>query len=390
MTIRLGYRITVLAMAVWPASSPCAPLFDSDETLSISIEAPMRQLLRQRDNDREFDAVLTYSDGAGIEQRLDLKLTTRGRSRLEICDFPPLRLIFDADEFTDTVFADQHRLKMVTQCKRGSRGEDWVMQEFGIYRAYNAITDYSYRVRWLEVIFRDTESTRWQKVQGVFLIESTGEAGRRLQRKSIRPPEIRTGQLSVIETSRNMLFQYLIGNTDFAVKRGPSGEGCCHNGRVLAPPDRDDDWVILPFDFDQAGIINTDYALPDANLPITRVSNRLYRGFCSHNTVLPDTIALFDEHRSDITNALLPPGLSKSRHKRALRFIDRFYDTVDDSQKLQREILDKCRGPRSSPEPSTQVPANPVTPSLFRFCFDQRDRRGACRDSRDRAHAAAV
>jgi len=306
----------------------------------------MRQLLRQRDNDQEFDAVLIYSDGAGVEQRRDLKLTTRGRSRLELCEFPPLRLIFDADEFTDTVFADQRRLKMVTQCKRGSRGEDWVMQEYGIYRAYNVITDYSYRVRWLEVVFRDTESTRWQKVQGVFLIESTGEAARRMQRKSIRPPEIRPEQFAVVETSRNMLFQFLIGNTDFAVKRGPSGEACCHNGRVLAPLEQDDDWVVLPFDFDQAGIINTDYALPDANLPIRRVSTRLYRGFCSQIAVLPETIALFNESRSDITAALLPLGIRKSRHKRALQYIDRFYDTVNDTQTLKQEILDKCRGPR--------------------------------------------
>jgi len=350
MTLRLGYQIAVLAaifaIAALPVTAGGAPLFDSNETLSVRLEAPMRQLLRHRESDQKYGAVLTYTDTAGIEQNLNLKLATRGRSRLEVCDFPPLRLIFNPDDASATVFADQRRLKMVTQCKRGGRGEDWTLQEYGIYRAYNVITDYSYRVRWLEVDFRDTESTRWQKIQGTFLIESTDAAARRVQRKSIGPPQVRSEQFSVVETSLNMLFQYLIGNTDFAVKRGPSGEACCHNGRVLAPPDRYDDWVVLPFDFDQAGIISTDYALPDANFSIRRVSTRLYRGFCAQNSVLSDSIALFNDRRSDITAALLPPGLSKSRHKRALRFIDRFYDTVNDPQKLQREILDKCRGPR--------------------------------------------
>ncbi len=346
MTIRLCYRLAVLTIAAWPVHSLGGPLFDSDEPLSVTIEAPMRALLRQRQRDREYDAVLSYTNATGVEQHLDLRLTTRGRSRLEVCDFPPLRLIFNPDDSRATVFEGQRRLKMVTQCKRGSRGEDWLLQEFGIYRAYNAISDYSYRVRWLDVIFRDTESTRWQKVQGAFLIESTGEAARRLQRKSIAPPQVWPEQFSPVETSRNMLFQFLIGNTDFAVKRGPSGEACCHNGRVLAPPERDDEWVVLPFDFDQAGIISTDYALPDARFPIRRVSIRLYRGFCSQNAVLPESIALFNERRSDITAALLPPGLTKSRHKRALRYIDRFYDIVNDTQKLKREILDKCRGPR--------------------------------------------
>ncbi len=358
MTIRLSYQIAALAIAAWPGNSPGAPLFESNDMLSVTIVAPMRTVLRQRDSDREYDAVLSYADTSGVEQHLNLRLTTRGRSRLEVCDFPPLRLIFDPDDSGATVFEDQRRLKMVTQCKRGDRGADWLLQEFGIYRAYNAISDFSYRVRWLEVNFRDTESTRWQRVQGAFLIEPTGKAAKRLQRKSIGPSQIRPEQFSDVEIGRNMLFQYLIANTDFAVKRGPSGEACCHNGRVLALPDRDRDWVVLPFDFDQAGIISTDYALPDANFSIRRVSTRLYRGFCSQNAVLPETIALFNERRGAITAALVPPGLTKSRHKRALRFINRFYDTVNDSEKLKREILDKCRGPRSSPEPESQPPSN--------------------------------
>ncbi len=354
-TTRLSYRLVVLAIAAVPANLQSATLFESDDTLTVTIEAPMRQLLRQRRSDREYDAVLSYTDASGVGRRLNFRLTTRGRSRLEVCDFPPLRLIFESKDSSATVFENQHRLKMVTECKRGSRGRDWVLQEFGIYRAYNAITDYSYRVRRLEVTFRDTESTRWQRVQRAFLIEPTAEVARRLQRESIRPPQVRPEQYSVVETTRNMLFQYLIGNTDFAVKRGPSGEGCCHNGRVLAAPDRHDDWVVLPFDFDQAGVIDTDYARPDGRLPIKRVSARLYRGFCWQNTMLPQSIALFNEHRSDITDALLPPGLKKSTTTRALRFIDRFYDIVSDPRKLKREILDKCRGPYSLPERKSNV-----------------------------------
>ncbi len=354
-TTRLSYRIVVLAIAAVPANLQSATLFESDDTLTVTIEAPMRQLLRQRRSDREYDAVLSYTDASGVGRRLNFRLATRGRSRLEGCDFPPLRMIFESEDSRATIFENQYRLKMVTQCKRGNRGRDWVLQEFGIYRAYNAITDYSYRVRRLEVTFRDTDSTRWQRVQHAFLIEPTGEAARRLQRESIRPPKVRPEQFSVVETTRNILFQYLIGNTDFAVKRGPSGEGCCHNGRVLAAPGRHDDWVVMPFDFDQAGVINTDYALPDPKLPIKRVSVQLYRGFCWQNTMLPQSIALFNEHRSDITNALLPPGLGKSRNTRALRFIDRFYDIVSDPRELRRKILDKCRGPNSLPERKTTV-----------------------------------
>lgn len=306
----------------------------------------MRELLRRRHSNPEFDAELTYTDAAGVVYQLAFRLTTRGRSRLESCSFPPLRLIFDPNTAKGTIFEDQRRLKMVTQCKRGRRGADWVLQEFGIYRAYNVITDFSYRVRRLEVTFRDTKSSKWQRVQTTFLIESTGEAARRLKRDSIEPPQIEPEQFSVLETTHQLLFQYLIGNTDFAVKRGSSGEKCCHNGRVLAESGREVNWVVLPFDFDQAGAINTDYAMPHARLPIRKVSSRLYRGFCWQNSTLPQSIAEFNEHRGDITEALLQVGLAKSSRAREKRFIDRFYEIVNDADTLKREITNQCRGPR--------------------------------------------
>ncbi len=232
---------------------------------------------------------------------------------------------------------------MVNQCEVGSDGRDWLLLEFGIYRAYNAITDYSYRVRRLEVTFRDTESTRRPRVRPAFLIEATGEAARRLGRISIRPPRIKSGQFSIAETTHHILFQYLIANTDFSVRLGPADEGCCHNGRVLAVPEQESDWVILPYDFDQAGVINTDYALPSDKLPIRQVSTRFYRGFCWQNEMLTQSIALFNEHRGDINAALSPPGLGKSDKSRALKFVDRFFDIVNDPKKLQKNILDKCR-----------------------------------------------
>lgn len=342
-TTRLSLKIAVLAIAAVPANTQAVPLFDSNDTLSITIEAPFRQMLRHRPSPEEYDAVLSYTDAAGVGHRLKFILTTRGRSRLELCGFPPLRLTFNPDESGATIFESQRRLKMVTQCKKGSNGRNWLLQEFGIYRAYNAISDFSYRVRRLEVTYRDTDSERWQQVQPAFLIESTSAAARRLQRKSIRPSQVNSNQFSPVETTHNLLFQYLIANTDFSIKRGPSGEKCCHNGRVLTVPERQYDWVVLPYDFDQAGIIRTNYASPHSKLPISRVTTRLYRGFCWQNTMLAQSIALFNEHRSEITDALLPAGLGKTKRKRALDFVDRFYEIVNDPEQYERKILDKCR-----------------------------------------------
>jgi len=345
--------ISVFLLGLGGGVALASPLFDSEEVLSVSIEAPMRELIRQRLDKAEYDAVVQVTDASGAIRKLPARIAPRGNARLEVCSFPPLRLDFDRDQVTGTLFEGQQELKIVTQCGRGDAKQTWLLLEYGLYRAYNELTDFSYRVRKLEVTFQDSESKRWQRTTPAFVIESTEEAAERLARQPLRPPEIRSEQFEPFQTTLNVLFQFLIANTDFAIKRGPAGEGCCHNGRVLTPPGAEDNWVVLPYDFDQAGIIATDYALPDERLGIRRVTSRLYRGFCWHNESLPAAIAVFNERRERLTAVILAEVQSDWRQKRARQFIDAFYEIINDPRELETQLTAKCRGAESFPVQKT-------------------------------------
>lgn len=340
-----------------PGTAVAAPLFDSQETLSVIIEAPIAELLRQRKKEPELAGTLRYTDAAGEEFALDIILETRGNSRLEFCDFPPLKIRLDPKQTAGTLFEGQRRLKLVTKCMRSRSADDWLSLELGAYRAFNVITPRSYRTRQLVVTYRDPESRRHDLVDPAFFIEADRLVGKRLELKRIRPPQVDPAQMSLAHTTHNMLFQYLIANTDFSVKQGPSGEGCCHNARVFARAGTQRDFTIIPFDFDQAGIVNTGYGIPADGLGIRKVTTRLYRGFCWQNEALLDSIGLFNENRSRIEAAFLSDGLSRSRSRRLQRYIDGFYDTINDPKELQKRLLDKCRGPES-----LALRASPVSP----------------------------
>ncbi len=337
------------------------PLFDRQETLDVVIEAPIRELDRKRHEKPEFSGTFRYTDASGTERALAIKVSPRGHSRLEVCNYPQLKIDFDRDEIEGTLFAGQNKLKLVRQCTRGNTGSDWLNLEYGVYNAYNVITDNSFRVRKLNVTYRDTESRGRDRVQPAFFLEDDDDMAERLNRRHIRPPQVDPTQLAVVETTHDMLFQYLIGNTDFAVKRGPSGEGCCHNGRVIAEAGEQHDWIVVPYDFDYAGIINTKYAVPAEALPIGRVTTRLYRGFCWQNDLLPDSIDLFNQKRSEIEVALIPAGVSKRKVRHVTKYVDRFYEIINDSKELQKRIMDKCRGPYSLP-----VRESPVSPGYVK------------------------
>jgi len=299
-------------------------------------------LLRQAKEKPLLPGRLSYLNGAGERVALNLEITTRGRSRLDVCSFPPMSIVLNPDETDSTLFAGQHKLKIVNPCNDGPKFLDYLRQEYGIYKAGNVLSEYSFRVRWLNVTYRETGKKRKETVKQAFFIESEEEAAQRLGMAPVRTPVVKLEQLNPVETSIFGLFQYLIANTDWSIKKGPGTEDCCHNGKLIGVPGSHDNWVVLAYDFDQSGLINTDYALPSEGLGIGTVRNRLYRGRCLHNKLLPATISLFNDRRQEIEAALVPQSLTSRSRRSALSYIDRFYRTINDSDELGKEIKSHC------------------------------------------------
>jgi hypothetical protein len=318
------------------------PLFNDDETLDLIIEVPMKTLLAKAKKKPVLPGYLRYRDASGGEVSIALDITTRGRSRLEYCDFPPLSITLNHDQVGSTLFAGQKTLKIGTQCRKGNKYLNYQQQEVGIYEAYKLLTPYSFRVRKLSITFRDSESKRKDEVHPAFFIESAGEVASRLGMAVVHQPSIKVAQLDEEQTSIYTLFQYLIANTDWAITKGPGDEDCCHNGKLIGRPGTEENWVVLPYDFDQSGLINTEYALPALGLGISTVRTRLYRGECRHKDRLDETIALFNDQRDRIEAALLPESLTPGARKKALAYIQEFYTTINDAEELNKEVIENC------------------------------------------------
>lgn len=318
------------------------PLFADNETLNLVIEVPMKTLLREAKQNPVLPGYLRYVDASGSEVSIAIDITTRGRSRLSYCDFPPLSISLDRYQVESTLFIGQRKLKIGTQCKKGAKYLNYLEQEFGIYKAYNLLSDYSFRARKLKITYRDSAKKRKDEVHPAFFIESDHEVASRLGMEVFKRPTITVSQLDAEQTNIYSLFQYLIANTDWAITKGPGAEDCCHNGKLIGPPGTEENWVVLPYDFDQAGLINTEYALPALGLGIRTVRTRLYRGECRHKDRLDETIALFNDQHDKIEAALLPESLTASTRKSALAYIQAFYSTINDAEQLDKQIVRAC------------------------------------------------
>jgi hypothetical protein len=342
---------SALVLLLQPMADVCGtgadrPLFECDELITFELELPMKTLYRRAESRPDLDGVLRYVDSQGETLTLDVRITTRGHSRLEICRFPPLSVNLKRKQVDNTLFAGQNKLKIVTPCRRGERYQDYLRQEYGIYKAYNVVVEPSFRVRMLEITFRDSEGKMKPEVRMAFFIESIKEVAERSGMETVKLNRIPPQHLDAANSSIYELFQFLIANTDWSKTKGPGDEDCCHNGKVLRVPGQDLGWVVLPYDFDQAGLINVPYALPHDQLPIRRVTQRLFRGRCANFDHLDETIALFNREREAIEVALASGGISDKAREKQTDYVAKFYNIINDPRERERHIEDRCRGER--------------------------------------------
>src|SRR5690606_15633456 len=153
------------------------------------------------------------------------------------------------------------------------------------YRIYNQVTEHSFRVRPLATTYLGPDGGTADGPHFAFLIEDLRDVARRTGHERAPRMPLTPADYEPLAMTRFMLFQYLIGNTDWEVLGRQGLEECCHNVRVTgasaAAP-----LVAVPYDFDSAGMVDADYAAPHYRLPIKSVTERLYRGFCIHNDSL--------------------------------------------------------------------------------------------------------
>ena len=329
-----------------PASTP-QPLFASHDPLEFTLEAPLKAVLRERSQESaEFPAIISYTDDAGRRVSVDLEISTRGRRRLDraICRFPPLQLDFPRAKVGGTIFANQDNVKLVTHCQDSRDAyEQYVLQEYLVYRTFNLLSDLSFRVRLARITYVDLEEDRDAVTKYALLIEHKDLVAERngwevLEIPMIAPEYFDANQLSIVE-----VFQYMIGNTDWSAFRAPSGEPeCCHNAKAVG--DMAGPVFSVPYDFDQAGVVRTRYATPDARFNLRNVGQRLYRGVCRPREEFNRALASFNEQR-DAIYALhrAQDDLAPDRLKRMLEYYDEFYEIINDEGKFRREILNKCR-----------------------------------------------
>nr|WP_137677345.1 hypothetical protein [Parerythrobacter lutipelagi] len=316
-------------------------LFADDAPLDLTISGPLRSIVRSAERSTAPEPGTLSAAG----ETHTIALSARGISRRqrEKCKFPPLMLDLETKPGEASLFHRQNRIKLVTHCNDGASAEQQTLREYAAYRLYAAITPDSLKTRLVRVSYVDDE--QMMDAKWGFLIEDADDAARRVGRKEADSGNIPLGTLDQQDAARFALFQYMIGNTDWAMIRGPDPADCCHNTKLLgAAKDAANDLTPVPYDFDNSGWVDAPYAYVNPQFRIRTVKTRVYRGFCSFNALIPQQVEAFRAARPAMEAELRAiPGLQTRTRDTLLRYLGSFFEDVATADRIESRLLGRCR-----------------------------------------------
>jgi hypothetical protein len=357
MRVVLGAAVAVAVFATLSWAAPAAPdspnpptpLFASNDVLRLTIKGPVGRMSRDADA-KPMPGQLTVV-GGGTPETLPIELSTRGitRRRSDVCQFPPLRVDFTEKKAPNSIFKGQNNLKLVTHCRNPENFQQYVLLEYAAYRLYNALTPDSFRAR-LAMIDYVGDDGRAITTRYGFFIEDIDDAARRNDQRRLRDVNrVLIRQLDPVASARFAMFEYMIGNLDWAMQAGPAGEDCCHNARLVgvrtatAPTEP---FIPVPYDFDFSGFVNAPYAEPPPVVKVPNVRVRYYRGLCIHNEQAQAVAADLLTRRATLLAVLDEiPQLDRTPRQRVVTYLNEFFDRIGSPAQVA-EVIKTCLGPR--------------------------------------------
>lgn len=341
----MATRTVCCAVMLWGGAEAQEPgkrperLFRSRAPLEMTIRAGFDEVFKDRDTlvDKPVPARLLYKDEDGGLVDLPIEVETRGHFRLRrtTCAFPPLKIRFDKDSARGTEFNDQGTLKLATHCRDHDTYEQNLLVEELAYRLYNQLTPLSHRTRLARIRYVFEPDTTKQIVRWGFFLEDDDDMGKRNGGKILMQTGGTFSHMVTEHIDLLSMFQYMIANTDWSVY-------AIHNIRLVDPGNGD--YHPVAYDFDFSGLVDSPYAAPSELLPIRTVKARLYRGPCRKLDELLPVIGRFMAQRDSIYQLVRDqPGLEPKRSKKALDFLEDFFEEIAEPRKFDRALGYACR-----------------------------------------------
>jgi glutaredoxin-related protein len=319
---------------------PSLSFFENHSTLKIDIETNQNKLFSNLENPEKQKAVLTIYINDSIKIVKKIKIKVRGNTRKTICDLPPLKLDLNETEFLSDWLGEITSLKLVNTCSESAKASNYLHEEYIMYDMFQTLTDVSYQVRFLKLRLKDSKNEA-EDIKGyAFVIENDKSLAARTGLTETELDQTSVGELLNTfyldpreETLYNMnvlsIFQYMMGNTDWNIAG-------LHNIKIFG---NEEVKFAVPYDFDYAGFVNANYAVPSSNVPVKSIRDRYYLGPCSDAIVFEKALDYVISKKDQLYQKIQYNPYLPNREKADLTaYLDSFFKETKDKKGLVNKL----------------------------------------------------
>ena len=314
-------------------------LFCKDEPFVCDLSFDIKKLFKEKYIDEYHDAKLCYRLNDSVDLEKTIRLKARGITRKRLCYLPPLKINLKKAEIQSGELKGIKKLKLVTCCKYSRTFEQYVLKEYMTYKLYNLLTDYSFRVRLIQIRYVDIGRKKPKEYTSYgFAIEDVDVLAERNNAIKININTLNQNCIDKVSMNRFSLFQYMIGNTDWSVTGRHNLKLLKLNDPLKVTP------FVVPYDFDYSGFVNTHYSIPAEKLMLENVRERLFQGVCCTNEEYETTIQEFLDKKESIYQTILEFEYFKEWTRNdVLVYIDDFFSIIESDDLISRNIFSSCK-----------------------------------------------
>ncbi len=293
--------------------------------LEMTLQFDCKKLIRHKNKEEKFLATLTFQSTNGDTMTQSIHIKCRGKMRLSVCTFPPLKLDFDKDSLRQMgLFATADNLKLVTHCASSKLNDAQVLKELLVYKLYNIITEKSFRVQLLRMKYVDLDGNLYAD-ELAFLMEPTEAVAYRIECRESAKNVLALTEFDAVSYNQMVLFEYMIGNVDWSIPAR-------HNVELLKSL-QNGFRVVVPYDFDYSGVVSASYAVNDERVNQKYLGERVVLSGFTDEAAFQDAVAHFLAKEATIFDTCANfTHLEEKERTQVIKYLKPFYDLMKESK----------------------------------------------------------
>jgi hypothetical protein len=313
-------------------------LFSLEDPMDITLKFDIKSYQREKMKGEYMPVQLTYHVNDTLDINKKVRVKARGEFRRDHCILPPFWLNIKKAKVGNKLLKGTNKIKIVTHCKDSKQYEQYLVKEYLAYKIYNEISPYSLRVRLVHMKYIDTGRKNKETSSWAFMIEPEDMMAERVGAVPIKSDVVSMRYCDTLMMDVSALYMYMIGNADYSV----AGR---HNLKLIRRQDPLKPLPVpIPYDFDYAGVVNANYAIPGENLGILSVTERYFLGPCRDDLKYLTAIDQIQKNKDNILEWVISsPYLDEKGRKEMSRYLEGYFSLAEKPENLLRNIKRTCR-----------------------------------------------